>query len=79
MAKCVLFRQNEDKQIVIYVNLPEGGLYALDFYAMKWGHKGNSCPHVATYLVASVEGARDFDPYPQISNQVSGQSEESIK
>ena len=68
-----LLRQNEPDDVVIYIKLPERGLYALDLYGKRWGSAGSSVPHIATYLVAATTAAHDLTPYPQIANQKSGQ------
>ena len=67
-----LLRQNEPDDVVIYIKIPERGLYALDLYAKRWGDEG-LFPQIATYLIAATTAAHDLTPYPQISNQKSGQ------
>ena len=68
-----LLRQNEPDDVVIYIKIPERGLYALDLYGKRWGDVGSSCPLIATYLIAATTAAHNLEPYPRISGQKSGQ------
>ena len=78
MAKHVLFRQNEDKQLVIHVKLPERGLYALDLYGKRWDEEGSTIPQISAYLIAATAGVQDQSYYPEINNQQAGQRQGNI-
>ena len=73
LKEYTLLRQNEPDDVVIYVKIPERGLYALDLYGKRWGDEGSSVPHIATYLIAATTAAHNLEPYPRVSNQLAGQ------
>ena len=73
-----VFRQNENKELVINGKLPEQGLYALDIHGKKLGSKNDKMPVVASYLIASSSGAIDKSLYPKLHRQLAGQTEENL-
>ena len=73
LKEYTLLRQNEPDDVVIYIKIPERGLYALDLHGKRWGDEGSSCPLIATYLIAATTAAHNLEPYPRISGQKSGQ------
>ena len=61
---CVMLRQNENKELVIYVKVPEQGLHALKIYGKPWSSETESLPEIATYLVAASAGVDDDQFFP---------------
>ena len=64
LDNALMWRQNEQNQVVVYGKVPTAGSYSLYVFGDFWDKNTDSRPHLATYLVTATSGASDDEGFP---------------